>query len=381
MTVRFLCATAVAAWLAACAPVETKRPTQAPLTPAQINVHLGLQHWRNYQPRLALDRITQALAQDPNLASAHNVAGLIYERLGSPGLAAKHLKRALALAPQDPSALNNYGKLLCTQGRLARAEQYFLRAADNPRNPSPEVAYTNAGLCARRIPDLDRAAQYFTAALNLNPMMPTASFQLARISFEKARYPEARRDLQQYLQIARHTAESLWLAVQIERALGNSARERQYARRLEVMFPHSEEAQALFQSKLRPAYQRIPPPRPVPSSAGAVTVTATTGNDDAFLRDAWVRAQAPEDYTIEIFASHNELAMPYFRDEYKLSGELAYYATRRDDARWYALLWGKFEDKRQAHNAISQLPAELRASAQVRRFADAQREIQEWEAL
>ncbi|HEX2243713.1 MAG TPA: type IV pilus biogenesis/stability protein PilW [Gammaproteobacteria bacterium] len=374
---RILWAIALVMLLNACAQVNTKpsmRP-QPELTPAQINVLLGLRHWRNHHPQLALDRINIALEENPQLASAHNVAGMIYERLGQAALAEQHFKRALALDPNDPSGHNNYGKFLCNQGRLAQAEKQFLSAADHPHNSSPDVAYTNAGLCALRIPDLDRAAQYFTAALNKNPIMPTALFQIARISYEKGRYPQARRNLQQYLQVARHTPETLWLAVQIERALGNAALAQRYAQRLQNTFPHSKETHALFNSEAQLGYTRISPDQgSVQAGPDEVQVIATTG--DPFKHTDWVRAQDPRDYTVQLFASQNELAMPYFREKYNLSGEMAYFPVRRGNATWYSLIWGRFDNRQEAEKAISQLPAVIReGAAQVRQFAGIQQEL------
>lgn len=360
--------------LNACAQVNTKTPAGPELTPAQISVLIGLRHWRNHQPRLALDKINDALEQDPKLASAHNLAGLVYDRLGQADLARWHFKRALMLDPHDPSAHNNYGMFLCNQGRIAQAEKNFLTAADNPNNVSPEVAYTNAGLCVRRIPDLDRAAQYFMAALNADPRMPTALFQIARISFEKGRYPQAWRNLQQYLQVGEHTPETLWLAVRIERALGRTEQAREYAQQLQSEFPQSEETQALFNSEARSGYERVSPNRTTPMTAGALRVTTST--NDGFRRSAWLRAQDPRDYTVQLFASQNEAAMPYFRDQYRLSGDLAYVALPRGGGIWYTLVWGKFADRQQATRAIGQLlPEPLHASARVRSFGDIQQEL------
>ncbi len=374
MLARILPTAVIAMLLSACAPVNTKTPLRPELTPAQINVQLSLRHWRNHQPRLALDKINVALEQSPRLGAAHNLAGMIYDRLGQAERANWHFQRAVALDPNDPSAHNNYGLFLCEQGRLAQAERHLLAAADNPSNPAPEVAYTNAGLCARRIPDPDRAAQYFTAALNANPMMPAALFQTARISFEKGRYPEARRDLQHYLQVSPHTAETLWLAVQIARAMGNREQEVQYARELEASFPQSEEAQALFESEAQAGFTRITPSQSVTSASSQIRITSAA--DTAFKGEDWVRDQDSQDYTVQLFASQNEDAMAYFRDEYELSGNLAYVALPRGRGVWYTLIWGDFDSRRQANNAISQLPEALRGGAsQVRSFGELQLEL------
>ncbi|MBA3732148.1 MAG: type IV pilus biogenesis/stability protein PilW [Gammaproteobacteria bacterium] len=365
MIARIVWPALLATLLTACAPVEPRPPMERELTPAQINLQLALKYYDNNRLRLALDKVNDSLTQAPQYASAHNVTALIYERLGQAELAQRHFSRALELSPDDPSARNNYGKFLCTQGRLREAEANFLAAADNPGNASPDVAYTNAGLCALRIPDLERAAQYFTAALNANPTMPTALYQVARIGYEKGRFPEARRDLQHYLQVARHTAETLWLSVLVERALGNEGIARRYAQRLQNHFPQSEETRLLFETELESASQQIPP---VPPSTAAA---------DGFRREPWLREQPASAYTLELFASQNESAMPYFRDEYGLVGDLAYYASQRGAATWYTLVWGSFDDAAEARQAATRLPAALRESSitEVRRFADIQAKV------
>jgi hypothetical protein len=62
-------------------------------------------------------------------------------------------------------------------------------------------------------------------------------------------------------------------------------------------------------------------------STGRVTVTAKTPK--SFKREDWVLAQYPQNYTVQLFTNQNEFAMPYFRDRYEQSGDLAYYATQR----------------------------------------------------
>ncbi|MDQ3797105.1 MAG: SPOR domain-containing protein, partial [Pseudomonadota bacterium] len=80
---------------------------------------------------------------------------------------------------------------------------------------------------------------------------------------------------------------------------------------------------------------------------------------------------------VHLFASQNELAMPYFRDKYNLSGEMAYFSVRRGNATWYSLIWGRFDNRQEAEKAISQLPAVIReGAAQVRQFAGIQQELE-----
>jgi type IV pilus assembly protein PilF len=62
------------------------------------------------------------------------------------------------------------------------------------------------------------------------------------ISYDVARYLPARAYLQRYLEIGRHTPQSLWLGIRIERELGDKDALASYTLQLENGFPDSTEA-------------------------------------------------------------------------------------------------------------------------------------------
>lgn len=64
---------------------------------------------------------------------------------------------------------------------------------------------------------------------------------MARIAFDKKDYLKARAFLQRYAGSAQHTAETLWLAIRTEDALGNPASVRGYLVQLRERFPDSPE--------------------------------------------------------------------------------------------------------------------------------------------
>ncbi len=249
MNLKSLSSYALLILMIACAGPETQPTNESQTLEAENNVEEALGYLKQNNPERALNKVLLALQQDPNLAEAYKVAGLIYQQSGQPALADKYFNRAVKLEPQSPSARNSYGKFLCQQARFKEAEENFLIAAKNPDIRTIAVAYTNAGLCALRVPDLDRAAQYFRAALEANPRMGVAYFQLARIYYQKERYPQAQRNLQTYLQYGAHTPKSLWLGIQIEKALGNRLMQERYARLLRETFPDSKEARKLLKTQ------------------------------------------------------------------------------------------------------------------------------------
>lgn len=189
----------------------------------------------------AEETINQALSINPEHVNANNVAGLVYTYANKPHLARFHFKKALTLAPTDASTLNNYGNFLCDSRKYKQAEQVFLRAASNPNNTQPEIAYTNAGLCNVRADNLEQAASYFVTALGFREENAVAYFHLAKINLTKGLGKPALERIQSYEQYAKHTPQSLKLGIEISRLLKNSKLENDYLIRLQTHFPSSEE--------------------------------------------------------------------------------------------------------------------------------------------
>lgn len=234
---------------------DTLTPTaDRPDTLAETNVKLGIGYMQQGKPDLALGRLQRALELEPNLASGHNAIAILYEQLGKLDLAGEHYQRAVELKPQDSAAHNNYGTFLCSKrNQLDKAEQQFMEALENPLYDTPEFAYENAGLCAKRKPDMAKAEQYFRKALELNPRLPTSLYQMGLISFDAKRYLPARAYLQRYAEIAKPTPQSLWLGIRIERELGDKNAVSSYSLYLKSNFPDSDEARLLRESGTSPA--------------------------------------------------------------------------------------------------------------------------------
>ena len=71
-------------------------------------------------------------------------------------------------------------------------------------------------------------------------MLPYAS-----VLYRRGRYEEARELVVRYNKIAPPSAEALWLAVRVERKLGDRTAANSYAAQLRLRFPRSPEYQAL----------------------------------------------------------------------------------------------------------------------------------------
>ena len=197
---------------------------------------------------IAMKKLQHAIDSDPNYAAAYDVLGLLYSKLGESRKAEESFKKALSLDPNNSGMLNNYGLFLCTHGKAEEGQKKFAAAIANPLYRTPDIAYTNAGICAIQQNDANAADTYFRKALGFNPKMPIALLQMAKLSFAGGKYLPARAYLQRYEAVASPSAESLWLGVRIEKKLGNKDREASYAVSLRGKFPDSDETKLLDNS-------------------------------------------------------------------------------------------------------------------------------------
>ena len=208
---------------------------------AEANLNLAIEHLRRRNYEGALERLNRAREAEPRNSSIYSVYGLVYQRIGDSEQAEKNFRRSLELE-DSPENLNNYGQFLCQQGRAEEAEKQFLKAARDRLYRTPEIALTNAGLCAQRGGDIAKATGYFNEALTANPATQAALLALAEIEFSHDRAPEAHKLLEAYLKVAAHTPRSLWLGIRIAEKLGDKDTEASYSMLLRNKYPDSVEA-------------------------------------------------------------------------------------------------------------------------------------------
>lgn len=212
-------------------------------SPADIYVQLGIAYMQEGQYQTAMKKLRRGLEMDPQNANIHNVMALLYERLNDTTNATVHFDKAIALKPRDPYILNARGSHYCKLQKFAEAEKDFLAALDNPLYPTPWIALTNAGQCAMRNSDFDKAEKYFRLALGRNSKYPPALEQMAEISFLQQNHLSARAYLERLRAVAQPTAANLWLGIRIEKALGNKEAMEGYKSELEKLFPDAPEIQ------------------------------------------------------------------------------------------------------------------------------------------
>jgi type IV pilus assembly protein PilF len=213
--------------------------------PGDIYVKLAVAYMREGRLDVAMQKIKQGIDVEPDNGEAYNVLALLYQQLGENRLAEENFEHALRLQPRNPYIHNAFGSFLCGHDRFDDADEQFRAALANPLYRTPEIALTNAGICARQGNNPSAAEEYFRRALEQQPMFPQALYQMAQVSYDKGDDLAARGYLQRYQAVAKHTPQSLWLGIQTERRLGDKNAVASYEMLLRGNFPDSKEAKLL----------------------------------------------------------------------------------------------------------------------------------------
>lgn len=209
---------------------------------AKAHTELGRRYLFDGGFEVALDEARIAIEIESAYAPAHNLRGLVYMALRRNDLAETSFREALRLAPNDPEINNDYGWFLCRSQRSRESLAYFRVAIGNPLYQSLGTSLINAGLCAVAAKEDRQAQEYFLRALQSDRGNLTALYWLADIAYRDNRPMEARLRLKDlHAQMTEPTAASTWLALRVERKLGDRENEARLTGQLRRKHRDSEE--------------------------------------------------------------------------------------------------------------------------------------------
>lgn len=235
--------------LAGCASGAARAGSQSEgnANSARLHTELAGLYFERNQMGIALSETDLAIRADRNYAPAYSMRGLIHMALHEDKEAEEAFQRGLHLDANDSDAQNNYGWFLCQRGRETESIGHFITAVKNPLYTTPERAYLNAGLCSQKAGKTADAEDYLKRALLLQPGMPQALLALAEMRYAGGDYPSAKKYFTDFAQrVEMMSAAQLWLAVRIERKLGDRNAEASYGLQLRKNYPDAAETQALM---------------------------------------------------------------------------------------------------------------------------------------
>ena len=209
---------------------------------ARVRLELAIAYFGRGMNTTALDEVKQAITAKPDMAEAHSLRGLIYGALDEPQLAEDSFKRALSLAPRDGDVMHNYGWFLCQQQRFAEADAQFSQAVQSPTYRDTIRTLLAQGVCQARNNRLSEAERTLARAYELDPSNPATAVNLSEVLYKEGEYERARFYIRRVNTIENlSNAQTLWLAIRIEKKLAQNAQVQILGNQLRNRFPDAPE--------------------------------------------------------------------------------------------------------------------------------------------
>jgi type IV pilus assembly protein PilF len=217
---------------------------------------LATAYFEQNQTAVAQQEVRAALQIDPNYAEAYSLLGLIHQRNNAPGLAEQSFEQALQLAvlsaspPSELAAVqHNYGWFLCQQNDFARAQTQFARALSQPAYAAAAKTWTTSALCQLHAGQRVEAQNSFQQVLRIEPGNALVRYQLAELNWQDGNPRQARAMLSPLNASPQATPESLWLGIQLARALAQASEMQQLGQQLTQRYPQSTQAKSWVERK------------------------------------------------------------------------------------------------------------------------------------
>ena len=211
---------------------------------AHVNVQLASGYMQRGQFEIAKEKLIKAIDIDDEFVPAYTTMAILMNRLGDIDEAENYYQDALDIDSNNPELLNNYGTFLCQHNKLDKAKIQFNKALNNQFYTTPQAAHGNLGYCIMRSdnPDYELAEKHLRKALETSPQMRSSLMAMGELGIKTERYLMARAYMQRYHAITKPSANSLWMQIQAEKALGDKKYLLKLTTQLLDDFPDSPEA-------------------------------------------------------------------------------------------------------------------------------------------
>lgn len=216
---------------------------------AAIRVELAANYFQQGSLQVAINEANEAIRILPTFSAAYGMLGLIYMNIREDAKAEENFKRSVQLAPKDPDLNLNYGWFLCQTGRESESMAFFDIAARDPLYRSPAKVYQNAGICSRRLAKEGDAEAFLRKGLALEPNNAVIIYNLGEVLLNKGDIANAQVLSERLISGFEPTAQTLWLAIRVQRKLGANEQVASFATQLRRRFPESPELKLFLQNR------------------------------------------------------------------------------------------------------------------------------------
>jgi len=186
--------------------------------------------------------LKRALELAPNDPTVHDTMAQMFWRNGEYDLADEHFRKAISADPKFSRGRNNYAAFLYERGDFRGAIRELEIVVSDTLYEQRAAAFANLGRAYAKIGDTKKAEEALTRAVKMDARQSGALLELAQISYDRSDYATADRYYDQYRRTgARQTPRSLLLGIRLARLAGNHDAEASYSLALKSMYPNSEE--------------------------------------------------------------------------------------------------------------------------------------------
>jgi len=151
----------------------------------------GLRSLADRQLSVGLSSLKEAVQLDPGNPIFHNALGVLLLDLRKPAEAEAEFQKAVGLDPNYAEAHHNLGLSFAEQGRYEQAIAAYRKALSLPVYPTPEVGYYNLGRAYAQVNKLQEAEEALRTAIQLEPKLAAAHYQLGVVLTSTGRREEA----------------------------------------------------------------------------------------------------------------------------------------------------------------------------------------------
>ncbi len=95
------------------------------------------------------------------------------------------------------------------------------------------------------------------------------------------------------------------------------------------------------------------------SASGQPPGSSNSLTENNIRNKSWLQQQADDNFTIQLFGSHNKQAIEQLIRKYSLKGDIARFETQRNGQTWFSMTYGNYASKQAANDAITALDSEL----------------------
>lgn len=234
--------------LSACVTTSDSSLTRKadPGAAAEKYVQLGLEYIKRDEYSRARRHLTRALEIEPENAASNAALGLIYHRDGESEIAESYFLKSLEAQPDYTRGRTYYGAFLFSEQRYQDALAQFKLASEDPAYQSRAQIFTNIALCHMKLNQYEEAITAYEKTLRLDRYNGRALSGITQLFIDLNNFQRAQYYYNSLINLIsqqglKHTAQSLWMGIQISRHFGVSDQEQSLVNLLSELYPESSE--------------------------------------------------------------------------------------------------------------------------------------------